>query len=469
MKSKDQYKRIVSILSSITSVFFLTVGFAIIWTVYYSNEIIYPYYRRGNWTLIAIYALLVYLFFKVYGAFKVGYLKRTDMFYSQIIAILCVNTVSYFLICLIARYFMPVAPILWMTVADVIFIPIWIFVSSKVYFKIFPPRQLVIVYGSKTAADLVYKMSLRIDKYIICESIRYDSNIGSIKHQIKRYEGVIICDIPPKERDELLRYCYQNSIRVYISPKVSDIILRGADDVRLFDTPLVVCRNQGLTFEQKLCKRIFDLILGCIALVILSPLMLIISICIKAYDGGSVFYKQERLTLDGKAFNVIKFRSMITDAEKSCGAKIADENDMRITPVGKFLRKFRLDEIPQLLNIIKGDMSLVGPRPERPEFYKEYSKDIPDFCFRLKVKAGLTGYAQVIGKYDTTPLDKLKMDLMYIENYSLIFDIQIVLMTIKTIFFPPEDNRVSKIPLHDISNQSKSNSDKVKKSKKYRS
>ena len=168
--------------------------------------------------------------------------------------------------------------------------------------------------------------------------------------------------------------------------------------------------------------------------------MIISALAVKLYDRGPVFYKQKRLTLNGREFYVYKFRSMIVDAEKDGKARLASEEDDRITPVGKILRKFRVDEFPQLLNILKGNMSVVGPRPERPELTEEYKKEMPEFSFRLKVKAGLTGYAQVTGAYDTTPYDKLKMDLMYIENYSIRLDLQIILMTIKTMFFTPKNN-----------------------------
>jgi exopolysaccharide biosynthesis polyprenyl glycosylphosphotransferase len=208
----------------------------------------------------------------------------------------------------------------------------------------------------------------------------------------------------------------------------------------LFDTPLLLCRNYGLDFEQRLFKRTFDIVFSLFALIIASPFMLFSAIAIKLYDGGPVLYKQKRLTLDGKEFNVLKFRSMVVDAEKLSGPVLASEDDPRITPIGRFLRKVRLDELPQLLNILGGDMSVVGPRPERPELTEKYKEEMPEFGFRLKVKAGLTGYAQVTGVYDTVPYDKLKMDLMYIENYSFRMDLQIVLMTIKTMLFPPKTN-----------------------------
>jgi lipopolysaccharide/colanic/teichoic acid biosynthesis glycosyltransferase len=176
-----------------------------------------------------------------------------------------------------------------------------------------------------------------------------------------------------------------------------------------------------------------DLLLSIPLLVVASPFMCLTALAIKLYDAGPVFYKQTRCTRYGREFSIYKFRSMIVDAEGDGVAKLAAVHDSRITPVGRFIRATRLDELPQLFNIIKGDMSFVGPRPERPEIMKEYCSDMPEFQFRTRVKAGLTGFAQVYGKYNTTPYDKLKLDLFYIENYSLWMDVKLLIMTVKTV------------------------------------
>lgn len=440
MTKKDRYKRIISFGSAVVLLVLLTAIFAAVWYMKYSESIVLPFYRRGNWVLIGIYCAITALFFKAYGGFKLGYLKKTDMLYSQLISIVFVNVMTYFLISLIGRDFMGGMPILWMTFADFVALTVWNFFTGKLFFLIYPPRRLMILYGSHQAAALVLKMSQRVDKYMICESVSINEDKNKIESLIMKYEGVIICDIPAELRNDYLKFCFENSIRAYITPKISDIIVRGADDIRLFDTPLLLCRNYGLDFEQRLFKRAFDIIFTIIALVPAFPFMIISALCVKLYDGGPVLYKQKRLTIDGKEFNVYKFRSMIVDAEKDGVPKLCSESDNRITPVGKFLRKCRLDELPQLLNILKGEMSVVGPRPERPELTAEYKKEMPEFEYRLKVKAGLTGYAQVTGVYDTSPYDKLKMDLMYIENYSLRMDLQIILMTLKTMLFPGKTN-----------------------------
>ena len=293
---------------------------------------------------------------------------------------------------------------------------------------------LVIVYSYHSATSLVRKMSARDDRFIICEAVNIDQGYDYIKERIMAYDGAIICDIPGSLRNDILKYCYDNGKRTYVTPKVSDIIIRSGENLHVFDTPLLLCRNTGLTFEQKVLKRIVDILLSLIALVLTSPFMLITAIAIKAYDKGPVFYKQARVTKDGKVFDIIKFRSMIPNAEADGKSRPAVSDDERITPIGKVIRAIRFDEMPQIFNILKGDMSIVGPRPERVEHVEKYTKEMPEFAYRLKVKAGLTGYAQVYGKYNTTSYDKLKLDLFYIENYSLRTDIRLIFMTIKVLF-----------------------------------
>ena len=170
-------------------------------------------------------------------------------------------------------------------------------------------------------------------------------------------------------------------------------------------------------------------------LLLFSPILLGAAIAVKLEDGGPVFYKQVRLTKDGREFNMLKFRSMVVSAEQDGVARLSTgDDDPRITRVGRVLRAHRFDELPQLFNVLGGSMSLVGPRPERPEIAAEYERDMPEFALRLQCKAGLTGYAQVYGKYNTTPYDKLQMDLMYISKPSIVEDIKILFATLAILF-----------------------------------
>lgn len=436
MDKYTKYKRVTMFLMGIIIMAAHAGIFGYVWEVFYSNVIIQPFYKKGNWLVIALYAMILYIFSKIYNGYKVGSLRISEIIYSQTLAILFTNVIMYLQISLIGRYFLWSLPIVIMTVAQMCLIVLWACISNKVYYNVFPPRKMILVYGSHSATKLVGKMSKRDDKYLICSAVNADEELDLIIEKIKDFSTVILCDVKARKRNKILKYCYENSIRVYLTPKISDVIVSGADKMHLFDTPLFLCRNTGLSLDQRFAKRCVDIFLSLIALIISGPFMLIVALAIKLYDRGPVLFKQKRLTIDGKVFEVYKFRSMITDAEKDGIARLASEHDDRITPVGKIIRKLRLDELPQILNILNGDMSIVGPRPERPEIAKEYKKQMPEFDFRLKVKAGLTGYAQILGKYNTLPYDKLKLDLIYIESYSMLLDLKLMLMTVKVLFLP---------------------------------
>lgn len=290
---------------------------------------------------------------------------------------------------------------------------------------------MVMIFGRDKAVTLKFKMETRPDKYRIVKLISIDEGFEKICEQIVKYDAVVINDIPADLRNDILKFCYKNEIRTYLTPKISDIVVRGALNINLFDTPLLLVRGKGLSATQRIIKRVMDLVISLLLVIIASPVMLLVALAIKLEDGGPVFYKQARMSFDNKVFDILKFRSMIVNAEKDGRSIPATGRDPRITKVGRFTRATRIDELPQLLNILKGDMSIVGPRPERVEHMQEYGDKIPEFVFRTKVKGGLTGYAQIYGKYNTSPYDKLRLDMMYIENYSLLLDIKLILMTLR--------------------------------------
>lgn len=393
--------------------------------------------NKGNILISLIYLALSTFFLKTWGGFDVGYAKTINLALGQVFGMICTNFVIYIQIVLmvgdvqltkkiaIEMITLLVENIVILLLCDIIFV--------KLYRKIFPPLRILQING-EYKNFLNQKMSARRDKYKICEEISVFKPENEIFDKMNHYDAILLNDIPSEYKNKILKYCFEHSIRVYFTPKISDIIVKGTEEINLFDSPLFLCKNIGLTIGQRVFKRIFDILLSLVGMIITSPFMLVAAICIKIYDGGPVFFKQERCTYGGKVFWIYKFRSMIVDAEKDGKSKPATDDDDRITPVGRFIRKTRIDELPQLLNIFKGDMSIVGPRPERIEHIEKYGKEIPEFTYRLKVKGGLTGYAQVYGKYNTTALDKLKMDLLYIVNYSILVDFQILFETVKIIF-----------------------------------
>lgn len=437
MVRRERYKRLIMFLASVLVIGLQTFNFAYVWfTEYNYREVIGSvYWRRGHWALIVLYAVIVYIMSKLFGALKVGYMRVLDVIISQILSVLCTNIIAYIQLALIGRWkFMSHAgPMFGLTAVNLVVVILWVVFMRWVYIRIYPPRQVIMIYDSDNPEKLLRDISSREDKYVISEAVYLGCGMDYIKERILHYQGVIVGDMPSHERNLLLKYCFEKNIRCYCSPKISDIMIMSSEKIHMFDTPLLLFRNRGLMVEQQVIKRVFDVVCSLVMLVVLSPVMVLIALLVKLYDGGPVFYTQERLTQDGKVFLVYKFRSMRVDSEKN-GARLAMKNDNRVTPVGKVLRNIHFDELPQLFNIIKGDMSMVGPRPERPEIAALYEEEIPEFTYRLKVKAGLTGYAQVYGKYNTTPYDKLKLDLTYIENYSFFLDLQLIATTVKILF-----------------------------------
>lgn len=431
----EQYKRVVKFLGSVVIVLLELILYYYVWLNYYNKNMTIAFWRRGNWLIIGEYLVLLLFLHRTYGGLKVGIYKYWNLVYSHMISIIGVNMFSYVQVVLFDKKMHNPTALIALTVMDFFLSVIWAYAFKKIYVFLFPRKHLLLVYGDKPMFHLMERIDSREDKYEISETISVDTDVNTVISLAQNYDGVIIGDIPAEKRNELMKRCYAYNIRSYTVPKISDILLRTSIELNIFDSPLYLSRNiEGLPWDQQILKRMEDILISGVMLLLTSPFFLIIALMIKCTDKGPVFYTQQRLTLNGKVFQIYKFRTMVVDAEKKSGPVKAGDKDPRILPVGHFLRATRLDELPQLLNILKGDMSLVGPRPERPELASIITKNIPEFEYRLKVKAGLTGYAQIYGKYCTTSYDKLKLDLTYIRNYSIWLDLKLILMTPKVLF-----------------------------------
>lgn len=291
-----------------------------------------------------------------------------------------------------------------------------------------------LVIGNNNAEYVARKILLKhrdlYDVKYIC-----DSKCDKLNFYLNNVDVVFISsDVDSAVKSWIVDNCLSDRKSIYVLPGMYEIALLNSKLNRVDDVPMLKVQKLGLTIEQKILKRLLDIIVSLIGIIIASPIMLISAIIIKLSDGGSPFFTQERVTINEKKFNVLKFRTMIINAEKLTGPVLAGEDDPRITKFGKFMRSTRIDELPQLFNVLSGDMSIVGPRPERPFFVDQFKRDIPDFKYRTLVKAGLTGLAQVLGKYTTTAEDKVRYDILYIKNYSLLLDLKLILQTIKIMF-----------------------------------
>lgn len=435
MDKFDQYKRLLRIGIAGIEILVETIFFSYVWLYIYNTKKLNPFENKGNLMMIGFYMLYLLVFVYLYGGTKYAYFRKGQLILSQTLGTLIANAVIYIQVIMVLGMFpFPVVwPIFAMTAADFLVIVFLNQISDGTFRKLFPPKRLLLICDMKARDNLIRKISSRKDLYEVSSCISAEESLERLQEEVQHCDAVMIYGLEEQKRNVLVKYCYEKSIRIYVAPEISDILLRGADRVHSFDTPFLLLRNYGLSFEQRVMKRLMDIVISGAMLIVASPFMLLTALAIKLEDHGPAFFKQERVTLNGKKFYVYKFRSMIVDAEKN-GAQFSSKNDSRITKVGKFIRATRLDELPQLLNIIKGDMSIVGPRPERQQYIDEFCKETPEFVYRLKVKAGLTGYAQIYGKYNTTPLDKLKLDLMYIESYSVLLDIRLIFLTLKIMF-----------------------------------
>lgn len=435
-KAKIQNRYIYRWLCTVLLCFLATVMFFVVWL-----EFVVDHNQTSNLTgwgnlgmAAGIYIVLYYIIGRALKAYGIGVYRKANLLASQVMTIFVVDVIELFISCAITGQFRFFPQFLWRylllgIVQSVVIIFLTIFLVD-LYRKLFKPQQILEVYGGDSCENTEF-MNTRPDKYHIVDSVSIDIGTDKVISMLKGYEAILLNDIPSEDKNDILKECFRIGKRVYFTPKISDIIGKNSEDINLFDTPLFLCRNNGLAFHQIVIKRIVDVLVSLIVLVVFSPIFAIIAMLIKAEDGGPVLYRQDRVTIGGKVFSILKFRSMIVDAEKDGVPLPAGEDDKRITKVGRFIRATRLDELPQMINILRGDMSLVGPRPERVEHVEKYTADIPEFVFRLKVKGGLTGVAQVFGKYNTSPLSKLKMDLYYITNYSLLLDLQIIFETAK--------------------------------------
>lgn len=433
VRLQERYKKLLTIFANSFILFAETIVFAYMWYLYYCNTLAIPLYENGNWAVIGIYTLILFFFTNIMEGYKIGHYRMMDTMLSHTLAICASNIVAYVEICLIARSYANPIPVLHIVLIEIAIVLPWIFLIRKIYGYIYPPIQLLVIYGQYSPEDLIRKINSRKDKYNVCSTISCQIGMQELEKRIKCHEAVLLCDLPGDIRNDIMKYCYEQCVRTYVTPKISDLLLRSAEDIHLFDTPLLLQSNLGISGIELFIKRVGDVVLSLVVTLIASPVMVLIGLLIKIYDGGPIFYKQTRLTKDEKEFEIYKFRSMCINSEEA-GARLAVKEDKRVTPIGKVIRNIHFDELPQLLNILKGDMSFVGPRPERREIFEQYLKEIPEFNMRLKVKAGLTGYAQVYGKYNTTPYDKLKLDLTYIRNYSFWLDIKLILLTVKILF-----------------------------------
>lgn len=416
-------------------VILIELPFAACWFIYYSDVIYKKFAWKGNLTILLLFFIIYVLMGKIYDAFLISMYRISELVYGQLLSALVTDGILYIVICMLSAKLCNLWPGIMAILAQILIAILWAIFAHKWYFKIFSSEISAVIYDERQGLDKLISDYGLDKKYKVKTKLEVAECITDLS-VLNGVQTVFISGVHSHERNIILKYCISHNINMFVIPRVGDVIMSGAQAMHMFHLPILrICRYMASP-EYLFIKRVFDIVISLVALVILSPIFLITAIAVKS-DGGPAFYKQVRLTKDGKKFEILKFRSMKVDAEKDGVARLSTgENDDRITKVGHIIRACRLDELPQLWNIFKGDLSVVGPRPERPEIAEQYCKEMPEFALRLQAKAGLTGYAQVYGKYNTTSYDKLQMDLMYIAHPGFIEDLKIIFATVKILFMP---------------------------------
>ncbi len=401
--------------------------------------IYYPESDFHFWGYVMFAALYLIVFLanaNMYRCFNIGMLRRRELVFSFCIASFLTNFIMYFVISLLCKFIIDPLPLLAVLLFQWAAGSLLLLLANRVFFLLRPVRDAVMVCSQdQHETETLEKFQNMRDSYRIVEVISEAAGFDAIAAGLAPYSTVIAGAIDASLRQKLVNFCFEHNKRLFVLPSVQDIILHNSHETFVGDSVVYLCKNRAFTIEQLAVKRLMDIAVSLLGLLLTSPIMLVTALLIKLYDGGPVFFRQVRYTRNLERFTLIKFRSMIVDAEKD-GARFTTPDDQRITPVGRFIRRTRIDELPQFFNILRGEMSLVGPRAERIENADYYCEMLPEFRYRMKVKAGLTGYAQIYGKYNTSYEDKLKLDLLYIENCSLIQDLQLLLLTVRVLFLP---------------------------------
>ena len=435
MKAKGMYHDVTVRLVKLLNILMAAVPFACCWFMYYAQRVVMTPSMFRSAVMVLLFMGLYLFFGRVYDAFCLSIKRLGDLFISQVLGIIMADGVMFIALWLMSGGFPDLLPALLALVGQAAMSLLWCFVAHHWYFARFKGQKTVIVCGRQKGLENVigqYGLNKKFDVRLSCT---VEECMANDLAALQGMEAVFLCGVHSHDRNIILKYCVNHNIHVYVIPRVGDVIMSGAQRIHMCHLPMLSVGRYNPPPEFVLLKRVFDVVASAAAILITSPLMLIVAIAVKAQDGGPIFYRQTRLTKDGREFKIMKFRSMRVDAEKDGVARLSTgEKDDRITPVGHVIRACRLDELPQLFNILAGSMSIVGPRPERPEIARQYEQEMPEFSLRLQAKAGLTGYAQVYGKYNTTPYAKLQMDLMYIANPSIVEDIKIMFATIRILF-----------------------------------
>lgn len=385
--------------------------------------------------MLPVQVILTGLLFNINGLYTIERKRFAEILLSVAVSMIQMLVLMMALTFFIREFALSRGVLLWCAGMDFALLAIWRHLLWR-YVRAHQNTRGVMLIGSEEECQHVYhRMKQQPQLAMELRSVCTDLKNSDWETAAEQVDVLIICpDIRLKDKAKIVHYCNLHEKQALLIPNAYEVFCSGMTLDKIDDVPVFRPQRLCLTLEQRSLKRILDIVVALLGFLAALPFMLLTAIAIKIFDPGPVFYSQERSGRYEKPFKVYKFRTMRVDAEKLSGPMLAQENDPRITRLGAFLRAVRLDELPQIWNVLVGDMSIVGPRPERPFFVEQFKQEIPEYVYRMNVKPGITGLAQVYGKYNTTAYDKLIYDLVYIQNAGIRADLTIIIQTVRVLF-----------------------------------
>lgn len=385
--------------------------------------------------MLPVQVILTGLLFNINGLYTIERKRFAEILLSVAVSMVQMLVLMMALTFFIREFALSRGVLLWCAGIDFVLLAIWRHLLWR-YIRARQEIRGVMLIGSEEECQHVYhRMKQQPQLAMELRSVCTDLKNSDWETAAEQVDVLIICpDIRLKDKAKIVHYCNLHEKQALLIPNAYEVFCSGMTLDKIDDVPVFRPQRLRLTLEQRSLKRILDIVVALLGFLAALPFMLLTAIAIKIFDPGPIFYSQERSGCYEKPFKVYKFRTMRVDAEKLSGPMLAQENDPRITRLGAFLRAVRLDELPQIWNVLVGNMSIVGPRPERPFFVEQFKQEIPEYVYRMNVKPGITGLAQVYGKYNTTAYDKLIYDLVYIQNAGIRTDLTIIIQTVRVLF-----------------------------------
>lgn len=449
MPQSGGFNRTIKIIIGIIDVIIYHLSFVLAFNIRYR---IINYSNWNDYTNALPWIMITFVLMNILFGMYVLYDKRDIDFITTTTITQFMMTVIIMAFTFFGRWFaFPRTIVVISFLISTVLLLVWRMIVLRIYWSTSGTSRVMIVGGEEESKQALYSFIQADSKQYKVNALNVSNHYANIVENLDETEVFYLLEeIDEAEQSKIISLLTFQEKRIFLSSDFQNIILMDNKVMNIDDESIIAVSRFEIPPENDLMKRMFDLFLSMMMLIVTLPILLVTALAIRLDSKGPIFYRQTRITRGGKEFGVLKFRSMRQDAEKLSGPVLAQEDDPRVTKVGKIIRSLRIDELPQLFNVLKGEMSIVGPRPERPYFVDQFIERNKYYALRHNVRAGITGYAQVYGKYSTNFTHKLRFDLLYIKNYSIGLDLQILFQTVKILFDKVSSRGVTEEELQEI-------------------